>query len=62
MWLRSVFGLIPRLRAIISLLAPVVISSNTSSSAAPPPSVMAIVSSSSARVVRNLSSVGSEIV
>ena len=42
--------------------APVVISPNTISSAARPPSVIAIVSCSSARVVRNLSSVGSEIV
>ena len=45
-----------------SLEAPVVISPKTISSAARPPSVMAIVSLSSARVVRNLSSVGSEIV
>ena len=46
----------------MSLEAPVVISPNTISSAARPPSVIAIVSLSSARVVRNLSSVGSEIV
>jgi hypothetical protein len=45
-----------------SLDAPVVISANTISSAARPPSVMAIVSCSSARVVRNLSSCGIEIV
>ena len=45
-----------------SLDAPVVISSKTISSAARPPSVIAIVSVSSARVVRNLSSDGSEIV
>jgi hypothetical protein len=45
-----------------SFEAPVVTSENTSSSAARPPRVIAIVSSSSARVVRNLSSVGSEIV
>jgi hypothetical protein len=44
------------------LEAPVVISPKTISSAARPPSVIAIVSVSSARVVRNLSSVGSEIV
>ena len=42
--------------------APVVISPKTISSAARPPSVIAIVSSSSARVVRNLSSVGMLIV
>ena len=42
--------------------APVVTSPKTISSAARPPSVIAIVSDSSARVVRNLSSVGSEIV
>ena len=42
--------------------APVVTSPNTISSAARPPSVIAIVSWSSARVVRNLSSAGSEIV
>ena len=41
-----------------SLEAPVVISLKTISSAARPPSVIAIVSVSSARVVRNLSSVG----
>jgi hypothetical protein len=40
----------------------VVISPKTISSAARPPSVIAIVSVNSARVVRNLSSVGSEIV
>ena len=45
-----------------SFEAPVVTSPNTISSAARPPSVMAIVSFNSARVVRNLSSVGSEIV
>jgi hypothetical protein len=45
-----------------SLEAPVVISPKTISSAARPPRVIAIVSASSARVVRNLSSVGSEIV
>jgi hypothetical protein len=45
-----------------SLEAPVVTSPNMISSAARPPSVMAIVSPSSALVVRNLSSVGSEIV
>ena len=45
-----------------SLAAPVVISLKTISSAARPPSVIASVSASSARVVRNLSSVGSEIV
>ena len=45
-----------------SLAAPVVISAKTISSAARPPSVIASESSSSARVVRNLSSVGSEIV
>jgi hypothetical protein len=45
-----------------SFEAPVVTSLKTSSSAARPPSVIAIVSCSSARVVRNLSSVGSEIV
>ena len=45
-----------------SLAAPVVISLNTSSSAARPPRVIAIWSSSWARVVRNLSSVGIEIV
>ena len=45
-----------------SLAAPVVISSKTSSSAARPPSVIASVSVSCARVVRNLSSVGIEIV
>jgi hypothetical protein len=45
-----------------SFEAPVVISPNTISSAARPPSVIAIVSASSARVVRNLSSAGSEIV
>ena len=45
-----------------SLDAPVVISPKMISSAARPPSVIAIVSSSSARVVRNLSSLGSEIV
>ena len=45
-----------------SFEAPVVTSWKTSSSAARPPRVMAIVSWSSARVVRNLSSVGSEIV
>ena len=45
-----------------SLEAPVVISPKTISSAARPPSVIAILSVSSARVVRNLSSVGSEIV
>ena len=46
----------------MSLDAPVVISSKTISSAARPPRVIAIVSVSSARVVRNLSSDGSEIV
>jgi hypothetical protein len=45
-----------------SFEAPVVISLKMISSAALPPRVIAIVSSSSARVVRNLSSVGSEIV
>ena len=45
-----------------SFEAPVVISLKTISSAARPPSVIAIASSSSARVVRNLSSPGSEIV
>ena len=45
-----------------SFAAPVVISLNAISSAARPPSVIARVSASSARVVRNLSSVGSEIV
>ena len=45
-----------------SLDAPVVISPKTISSAARPPSVIAIVSLSSARVVRNLSSCGIEIV
>ena len=45
-----------------SLEAPVVISPKMISSAARPPSVIAIVSVSSARVVRNLSSWGSEIV
>ncbi len=42
--------------------APVVISPKTISSAARPPRVIAIVSVSSARVVRNLSSVGRLIV
>ncbi len=42
--------------------APVVTSPNTISSAARPPSAIDIVSVSSARVVRNLSSPGSEIV
>ena len=42
--------------------APVVISPKTISSAARPPSVIAMVSCSSARVVRNLSSCGIEIV
>ena len=45
-----------------SFAAPVVISLKAISSAARPPSVIASVSESSARVVRNLSSVGSEIV
>ena len=45
-----------------SFEAPVVISSKTISSAARPPRVIAIESSSSARVVRNLSSCGMEIV
>ncbi len=45
-----------------SLEAPVVTSPKMISSAARPPSVIAIVSCSSARVVRNLSSPGSEIV
>ena len=45
-----------------SFEAPVVISPKTISSAARPPRVIAIVSLSSARVVRNLSSVGREIV
>ena len=45
-----------------SLEAPVVISPKMISSAARPPSVIAIESSSSARVVRNLSSWGIEIV
>ena len=46
----------------MSFEAPVVTSPNTISSAARPPRVIAIVSWSSARVVRNLSSVGREIV
>jgi hypothetical protein len=46
----------------MSFEAPVVTSLKTSSSAARPPRVIAIVAWSSARVVRNLSSVGSEIV
>ena len=45
-----------------SLEAPVVISPKTISSAARPPRVIAIVSVSSARLVRNLSSVGRLIV
>ena len=45
-----------------SLEAPVVISLKMISSAARPPRVIAIVSCSSARVVRNLSSCGMEIV
>jgi hypothetical protein len=45
-----------------SFEAPVVISPKTISSEARPPSVIAIVSVSSARRVRNLSSVGREIV
>ena len=45
-----------------SFAAPVVISANTISSAARPPRVMAMVSSSCARVVRNLSSDGIEMV
>ena len=51
---------IERFRAAFE--APVVTSLKTSSSAARPPMVIAIVSDSSARVVRNLASVGSEIV
>ena len=46
----------------MSLEAPVVISLKTSSSAARPPSVIASWSLSEARVTRNLSSVGREIV
>ena len=46
----------------MSLAAPVVMSPKTTSSAARPPSVMARLSMSSLLVVRNLSSVGSEMV